>query len=124
MYEIWLVLNILWEIALDVWPVLLGAAVLWFVLVVAALRRPQARWRAALARALALGGVVAVAAFLAVPSMTRSSLGELAYWVDWANLIAVAGGFGAAAVAFAWPVLAMRGDPEADLASGVRPAAR
>lgn len=109
MYEVWLVLNILWEIALDVWPVLLGAAVLWLVLLVAVLRRPQARWRAALPLALAAGALVAVAAFLAVPSLTRSSLGELAYWVDWANLLAVAGGFGAAALAFAWPLLALRG---------------
>lgn len=29
MYEIWLMLNIVWEIALGVWPLLLMAAVLW-----------------------------------------------------------------------------------------------
>ena len=48
-------------------------------------------------------------AFLAVPSLTRSSLGELRYWVDWANLLAIAAGAGAAVLAFAWPLLAMRG---------------
>lgn len=111
MYELWLVLNILWELALGIWPLLLGAIVVWSVLMLAALRRPGARWRAGLPLTLVVGVVVAVAAFLLVPGGTRSSLAELSYWVDWANLAAVAAGFGGVAMLFAWPVLAMRGPP-------------
>lgn len=105
MYEIWLVMNIVWEIALGVWPLLLAAALAWAVLMALALRR---RGRARLSSSLAVGGGVAVLAFVAVPSLTRSSLGELAYWVDWANLGAIAMAAGVAAAAFAWPLLRLR----------------
>lgn len=108
MYEVWLVLNILWEIALGIWPLLVGAIVVWGGLMAMALRRPGARWRAGLPLALAAGALVAIAAFLLVPGSTRSSLGELSYWVDWANLIAIAAGFGGVAALIAWPLLAMR----------------
>jgi len=108
-YEIWLGLNIVWEIALGLWPVLLAVAAIWVALMAMAWRRPAARWRAAWPGALAAGAVVAVAAFFAVPTLTKSSLGALAYWVDWASLLAIAAGFGVAALAFAWPLLSMRG---------------
>jgi len=108
MYEIWLVLNILWEIALGVWPLLLGAGLLWAAMMAAAVRRPGSRWRAGLPWALGVGGAATLGALLLVPGWTRSSLSEMGYWVDWANLLAVAGGFGAAAAAFAWPLMAMR----------------
>lgn len=108
MYEIWLVMNIVWEIALGIWPLLAAAALAWVVVMALALLRPAPGWRAGLPLALGIGAVAAAIAFVAVPSLTKSSLGELAYWVDWANLLAVALGFGAAAVAFAWPLLALR----------------
>ncbi len=108
MYEIWLVLNIVWEIALDVWPLLAVAALAWLALAAAAVRRPSAHWRGALPAAAALAALAALIGFLAVPSLTRSSLGELAYWVDWANLAGVALAIGGVALAFAWPALALR----------------
>jgi hypothetical protein len=52
--------------------------------------------------------VVAVAAVLWVPGWNKSSLADMGYWVDWANLLGVAAGFGAVAVALAWPLAAMR----------------
>ncbi|MBK1687984.1 hypothetical protein [Rubrivivax gelatinosus] len=108
MYEIWLAANIVWEIVLDVWPGVAAAALAWLLVLVAAARQPR-RWAAALRPAALAGLAGLVLAFLAVPSLTRSSLGELAYWVDWANLLAIAAGAGAAVLAFAWPLLAMRG---------------
>lgn len=108
MYEIWLVLNIVWEIALGIAPWVIGGALLWLALVVMAARRPAASWRAGVMGAIVVGVVVAVASFFAVPGLSKSSLSELAYWVDWANLLGVAFGFGAIAAAFAWPLLAMR----------------
>ena len=107
MYEIWLVINILWEIALGIWPLLVAAGLAWIALTAWALRRARGRWRAALPVALAAAAVVAVLTFLAVPGLTRSSLGELRYWVDWANLAGIAGGFGGATLAFAWPLAAL-----------------
>lgn len=107
MYEIWLVINILWELALGAAPWLLAALAVWTALMVVASQR-GADWRAGLPGAVTVAVVVAVAAFLWVPGATRSSLRELTYWVDWANLVAVALGFAGAAVLLAWPVFAMQ----------------
>jgi len=109
MYEIWQALNIVWELALPVWPWLTGAALLWLALVLAARGRGWAAWRAAFSRSLALGAVLALLSAAMLPSLTRSSFSEMGYWVDWANLLAIALGGGAAAALFAWPLLSMRG---------------
>jgi len=52
--------------------------------------------------------LVSAVAVLALPSLTKSSLAEMGYWVDWANLLAVAAGLGVTAAVLLWPVLAMR----------------
>ena len=109
MYEIWLVMNILWELALGLWPLLLGAAVLWAVLMATALWRPGTRWGVGLPLAVVAGLVVAAVAVVALPGLTRASLSDMGYWVDWINLLGIAAAFGAVAAAFAWPLLAMRG---------------
>ncbi|MDP1900643.1 MAG: DUF5368 family protein [Rubrivivax sp.] len=108
MYEIWLMLNIVWENALLLWPVLLGAAVLWAVAMALAWRRPGRAWRAGLPHALAAGVVVAVLATLLMPGWVGSSLSDMGYWVDWAILLTLAAGCGAAAAALAWPLAALR----------------
>ncbi|MBL8327125.1 MAG: hypothetical protein JNJ89_19425 [Rubrivivax sp.] len=115
MYEIWLMLNILWETALGVWPLLAGAVLAWAALVALAWRRgrdaeartmpagraapPGRAWAPALGASL----VVAVLAFLTLPMLTRSSLRELSYWVDWLSVAGIAAGVGLATFAFAWP---------------------
>lgn len=104
MYEIWLVMNIVWEIALGVWPLLAIGAAVWLVLMAVAWRRPMTQWRGALPLAMGVAVAAAVIGFVLVPMATRSSLQELAYWVDWANLASIAAGIGVAALAFAWPL--------------------
>ena len=97
MYEIWLVLNIVYEIALGLWPLLLG-------LLLAARNRLLRR---AVRPALLLGGLVAVALVPGVPWLTQSSLVQMGYWVDWANVLAIALGLGALAALFTWPLMAL-----------------
>ncbi|MBE7416464.1 MAG: hypothetical protein HS128_01750 [Ideonella sp.] len=111
MYEIWLVLNIVWEIALGIWPLLAGAAAIWVVIAAMAWRHAQADWRAALPGSLLLGAIAGAAAFLVVPSLVGSSLGAMGYWVDWGNLLAIACGAAVVAFTYAWPLLAMRSRP-------------
>jgi hypothetical protein len=82
MYELWLAMNIVWEIALSIWPWLAAALLLWIVLMAAAARRPGTSWRGSFRPALLAGVAVAVLALLLLPGMTRSSLRELSYWVD------------------------------------------
>ena len=98
MQDAWLLIDRLWSAALGGWPVQVGAALLWAVLMVTAAQRPQARWADSLP--LALGAGVAAA------------LG-FEFGFGWAaaplpDLRTVAGGFGVAAAVFAWPLLAMR----------------
>ena len=47
MYEIWLVMNIVWEIALGIWSWLALAATVWLALMALAWRRPWLLWRRA-----------------------------------------------------------------------------
>jgi len=111
MYEIWLALNIAWEIAAGLWPLLLGAALLWSALMLTAWRRPGSRWRAGLPLALGTGMAAAGMAVALLPGWTGSSLSQLTYGVDWAILLALSAGFGAVALAFVWPLSAMRHGP-------------
>lgn len=106
MYEIWLVLNILYELALSVWPWLLALALLWAVLLWRARGIGRPAWRAAFPWALAAGVLVAVVIGLGTPGWSHSSLAEMKYWVDWANLLAMAAAWGLAALLLAWPLVA------------------
>ena len=104
MYEIWLAMNIVYEIALTVWPLIAVALVAWIVLMGLAWGRLSC---AACKPALGIGALAAVLAFLLIPGATRSSLGNLGYWVDWANLGAIALGAGAVVAAFVLPLWAL-----------------
>ena len=109
MYEIWLVMNIVYELALSIWPVLALAGAVWLLLLVMA--RQRIGWRQ-VPRAVAVGAAVAVLLFFSVPSLTQSSWSNMGYWVDWANLLAVALGLGTLAAVFAWPLLALLRQPK------------
>lgn len=106
MYEIWLAMNIVYEIALGIWPLLALLLAVWAVMLVAARRRLGARQ---VRQAALLGALVAVALFFSVPTLTQSSLANMGYWVDWANLLAVALGLGALAAVFSVPLLGLAG---------------
>jgi len=106
MYEIWLMLNIVWEIALEVIVPIVILLLIWLVFIGLAARNPLSNWRGAARNAVVLGLVVAIVAMIALPGLTRSSTSELAYIVDWLALIGMSLGFGSAAEALAWPVLA------------------
>lgn len=104
MYEIWLAINILWEIALSVWPALLVAAVLWLALMFVALKRPAPSWRAARSAAIVAALLGFALAIPALPALTRSSLSAMGYWVDWLNLVAISAAAAAVVAAFVWPI--------------------
>ena len=108
MYEIWLVLNIVYEIALSLWPQLALALGVWLLMLWAARARlGGAAGRSTLGLALVLLAVLAVVLFFTVPGLTHSSLSSMGYWVDWANLASVALGLGALAALFLWPLMAL-----------------
>ena len=106
MYEIWLTLNILFELGLQSLPAVIGTAVLWLALMVFAATRPGAGWKKAIAPAFVIGVIATAITFFITPAMTQSSFANMGYWVDWMNLLFYAAAFGAVAAALAWPIAA------------------
>jgi len=105
MYEIWLGMNILWEIARDAgWFLAVGACV-WLVTLVVAWRKPGARAGRGMTASAAIGVIAAILAFLTMPWLNRSSLGEVGYWVDWLALSGMAAGAGLACAVMVWPLV-------------------
>jgi len=104
MYEIWLLLNIAFEVALTVWPLLVVALLVWLALLWVAGQRLRAH---TLLGSLALGGAAVLVAALALPALTRSSLSDMSYWLDWAALAGLSLACGAVVAAFAFPVLSL-----------------
>ena len=107
MYEIWLTLNILYELGLQYLPVVIGTALLWLALMAVAAARGRAGWGAALKPAIAIAVVVTAITFFVTPGMTQSSFANMGYWVDWGNLFLYAAAFGVVAAALTWPLAAM-----------------
>jgi hypothetical protein len=56
----------------------------------------------------AVAVLLSLAAVLALPSLSKSTLADMGYWVDWTALLGMAAGVGVAAAVLLWPVLAMR----------------
>lgn len=108
MYEIWLVINILWELVLENAAPVVGIVLVWVLLTALALRRRDAGWGRALPLAIGVGAAVTALAFVLVPPAVGSSFADMGYWVDWANLVAIALGVGGVAAAVAWPLGALR----------------
>lgn len=105
LYDIWLGINIFWEIALSKLPIIFLAAFIWIILAGIALSKKPIKWCAATRTALIPAAIVAVVIFFLFPGQSFSSLAEMGYWVDWAVLSAIALGFGALAFLYAVPAL-------------------
>jgi hypothetical protein len=105
MYEIWLAMNIAYETALGLLPALAPLVSMWAVMMV--INRKKLN-RVKLITLAAVAVLVALAAVLALPSLSKSTLADMGYWVDWAALLGMAAGVGVAAAVLLWPVLALR----------------
>lgn len=106
MYEIWLALNVMYELALANLPVVVVFLLLWLALMAVVLVRGRGNWRGALPVALLAFVIAAIASVFTVPSLVQSSLADMHYWVDWANLGAIAAGVGGAVALLVWPLVA------------------
>jgi drug/metabolite transporter (DMT)-like permease len=105
MYEIWLAMNIAYETALGLVPALAPLALMWAVMMVIN-RKKLKRVKPVTLAAVAV--LLSLAAVLALPSLSQSTLADMGYWVDWTALLGMAAGVGVAAAVLLWPVLAMR----------------
>ena len=107
MYEIWLTLNILFELGLLYLPQVIITAALWILLTIMAVKRGNAGWAKALKPALVVFVVVTAITFFITPGMTKSPFANMGYWVDWGNLFLYAAAFGGVGAALTWPIAAM-----------------
>ncbi len=105
MYEIWLAMNIAYETALGLVPALAPLVLMWVVMMVIN-RKKLKRVKTVTLAAVAV--LLSLAAVLALPSLSQSTLADMGYWVDWTALLGMAAGVGVAAAVLLWPVLAMR----------------
>ncbi|AWI74094.1 hypothetical protein CEW83_01695 [Parazoarcus communis] len=106
MYEIWLAMNIVFELGLMYLPVVISVAALLIILFGIAIVRGRPAWCGAVKPAIGVGLIALIGAFLLTPGMTKSSFENMGYWVDWANLFAISAGFGAVAAALTLPLAA------------------
>lgn len=108
MYEIWLALNIGFEWLLMHELSIVVAALIWIALMlIAAKKAGEGQWAQAIKPALLAGVVIWLISIFALPSVTRSSLSQVSYWVDWVNVIGLAAVVGALVTAYVWPLLVM-----------------
>lgn len=107
MYEIWLGMNILYELMWNYLPFVLAVVVSWVILMTYAIQH-DAAWRRGVRGGLLGMLVVSVVSFLAFPSLTMSSLGNLGYWIDYLFLFQIAVAYGVVfGLGFVWPVAAL-----------------
>jgi L-cystine uptake protein TcyP (sodium:dicarboxylate symporter family) len=109
MYEIWLMLNIVYEVIQESAAVVVSLTVLWLALM--ALARQKLRWET-VPRSILLGLSAGLVFLIALPGILASSFADMGYWVDWANLIGLAAAGGALVAAFAWPVFSVASPPK------------
>jgi len=105
MYEIWLAMNIVWEVLVANAASTALLAVVFVALVVHAIAR-RGDWRAGWRWAWKSAVLAGVAAAVALPSLTGASWSDLAYVVDWLLLAAIAAAVAAVVGALAWPLAA------------------
>jgi len=106
MYEIWLAVNIAWEIVVAQAAWAIPLAIVFVGLVVHAIARRgdwRAGWRWAWKSALFAG----VAAAILLPPLSNASWSDLTYVVDWLLLVAIAAVAGAVVGALVWPLAAV-----------------
>ncbi len=106
-YEIWLGMNIMWEIALEFISYIAIAVVIWLAISFITFQK-KASWFVAFKSAFIIGIVVTVIAFFALLTLTLSLFSDMNYWLDWATLTLMAFGVGAVVFGFIWPFMALK----------------
>lgn len=104
MYEIWLILNTFYELALANLGLVVSVLVVWLALMVLAAIKKQKKWCAGIKPAVLVAIPVWILFFIMVPSWTKSSHSNVTYIVDYLVLAGTALGFAALAAVFVWPL--------------------
>lgn len=90
MYEIWLIINTFYELALANLGLVLTVLVLWLLLMSVTQFMKTSPWLKGVKPALLVAAVVWVISIFLVPGATKSSFANVTYIVDWLVVIGVA----------------------------------
>lgn len=104
MYEIWLIINTFYELALANLSLVLVTLILWLVLMVIAMFTKRLPWRKGIKPAILIGMVLWVFYFVMMPGWTKSSFANVTYILDWLVLGGVTTAFAALSALFIWPL--------------------
>lgn len=104
MYEIWLVINTFYELALANLGLVLSTSVVWLVLMLVTQLRKQLPWGQGIKAAVVVGVVAWVILFAMLPGLSKSSFAAVNSVIDWLALAGVAAAFAALIGLFIGPI--------------------
>lgn len=104
MYEIWLVINTFYELALANLGWVLSTLIVWLILMVATQFKKKLPWSKGIKAAVTIGIIAWVGFFFMVPSLTKSSFASVNSIIDWLAVIGVAGAFAGLLALFIGPL--------------------
>src|SRR5690554_2762829 len=100
MYEIWLIINTFYELALANLALVLGVFIVWAILMGLTWQRKSKPWGAGVKPALLAAVAVWIISFMLIPGMTKSSFANVTYILDWLVVAGVAAAIAGLAALF------------------------
>jgi len=104
MYEIWLIINTFYELALANLGLVIGVLVIWLALMVVTQLKKSQPWRKGVKPALLVAIVVWAVSFALVPGLTKSSFANVTYIVDYLVVAGVAAAIAGLVALFVGPL--------------------
>lgn len=104
MYEIWLVINTFYELALANLGLVLSTTIVWLILMLVTQFKKNLPWGKGIKVAIVTGLVAWVIFFVMVPGLTKSSFAYVNSVIDWLAVAGVAAGFAGLLALFVGPI--------------------
>lgn len=104
MYEIWLIINTFYELALMNLGLVMAVLVIWLALMAVTQMKKSLPWSCAVKPALLVAVVIWLVSFVLVPSMTKSSFANVTYVVDYLVVAGVAAAVAGLVAVFVAPI--------------------
>lgn len=104
MYEIWLIINTFYELALMNLGLVVSTLIIWIALMAIAAKNKTKCWCSGIKPAALVAIVVWVIAFMLIPGITKSSFADVTYIVDYMVVAGVALACAGIVGAFVWPI--------------------
>ncbi len=104
MYEIWLIINTFYELALANLGLVLSTLIVWLALMLVTQFRKNLPWSKGIKFATVIGVLAWLAFFVLVPGLTKSSFSSVNSVIDWLAVAGVAAGFAGLLALFVGPL--------------------